>query len=133
MRQVLVDHSRKRNAAKRGGDWERGSLDVLLDNFETILPVESVAAQAGTPLWGTFTVVTRSAAVVDSAGTIAAMTHTKRWDIFLTCQRNQWSVRCLCGGLSPRPPGGFLLPVDRREMREFTSLACVIFAAVAHS
>lgn len=35
MRQILVDHSRKRNTAKRGGDWTRGSLDVVLDNFET--------------------------------------------------------------------------------------------------
>jgi RNA polymerase sigma factor (TIGR02999 family) len=34
MRQILVDHARKRNAAKRGGDWQRGSLDVVLDNFE---------------------------------------------------------------------------------------------------
>jgi len=35
MRQILVDHSRKRNAAKRGGDWTRGSLDIVLDNFES--------------------------------------------------------------------------------------------------
>ncbi|WP_436714543.1 sigma-70 family RNA polymerase sigma factor [Roseiconus lacunae] len=35
MRQILIDHARKRNAAKRGGDYERGSLDVVLDNFET--------------------------------------------------------------------------------------------------
>lgn len=34
MRQILVDHSRRRNSAKRGGDWKRGSLDVVLDNFE---------------------------------------------------------------------------------------------------
>ncbi len=35
MRQILVDHARKRNATKRGGQYERGSLDVVLENFET--------------------------------------------------------------------------------------------------
>jgi RNA polymerase sigma factor (TIGR02999 family) len=35
MRQILVDHARKKNASKRGGDYERGSLDVVLENFET--------------------------------------------------------------------------------------------------
>ncbi len=34
MRQILVDHARARRATKRGGEFERGSLDVVLDNFE---------------------------------------------------------------------------------------------------
>jgi len=34
MRQILVDHARRRNATKRGGEYERGSLDVVLENFE---------------------------------------------------------------------------------------------------
>ena len=29
MRQVLIDYARKRNAEKRGGDWERTSLDNI--------------------------------------------------------------------------------------------------------
>jgi RNA polymerase sigma factor (TIGR02999 family) len=35
MRQILIDHARRRSTAKRGGDYERGSLDVVLENFET--------------------------------------------------------------------------------------------------
>tara|TARA_R110002049_G_scaffold4601_4_gene31832 strand:+ start:56999 stop:57580 length:582 start_codon:yes stop_codon:yes gene_type:complete len=34
MRQILVDHARKRSATKRGGDYQRGSLDIVLENFE---------------------------------------------------------------------------------------------------
>ena len=34
MRQILIDHSRKRSAAKRGGDDQRDSLDIVLENFE---------------------------------------------------------------------------------------------------
>src|SRR5262245_28247406 len=29
MRRILVDHARKRGAAKRGGDWKRAALDVV--------------------------------------------------------------------------------------------------------
>ena len=35
MRQILVDHARRRQTAKRGGDYQRGSLDIVLDNFES--------------------------------------------------------------------------------------------------
>lgn len=35
MRQILVDHARRRQTTKRGGDYQRGSLDIVLDNFET--------------------------------------------------------------------------------------------------
>lgn len=35
MRQILVDHSRKRGTSKRGGEYQRGSLDIVLENFET--------------------------------------------------------------------------------------------------
>jgi RNA polymerase sigma factor (TIGR02999 family) len=34
MRQVLVDHARKRRGAKRGGDWQRSPLDQVLDSYE---------------------------------------------------------------------------------------------------
>jgi len=34
MRQILVDHARARKTNKRGGDYKRGSLDIVLDNFE---------------------------------------------------------------------------------------------------
>ncbi|WP_145178622.1 sigma-70 family RNA polymerase sigma factor [Rubripirellula lacrimiformis] len=34
MRQILVDHARARNTTKRGGEYQRGSLDIVLDNFE---------------------------------------------------------------------------------------------------
>ena len=34
MRQILIDHARKRNTSKRGGDYQRGSLDLVLENFE---------------------------------------------------------------------------------------------------
>ena len=34
MRQVLVDHARKRAARKRGGDYERVTLDEVLDSLE---------------------------------------------------------------------------------------------------
>jgi RNA polymerase sigma factor (TIGR02999 family) len=33
MRQVLVDHHRRRSAAKRGGRWRRHPLDVALDHL----------------------------------------------------------------------------------------------------
>lgn len=35
MRQILVDHARKRNTEKRGGGYERASLDIVLENFES--------------------------------------------------------------------------------------------------
>ena len=35
MRQILVDHARKRKTDKRGGDYQRASLDIVLDNFES--------------------------------------------------------------------------------------------------
>lgn len=35
MRRILVDHARKRNARKRGGDWQRLSLDVVLGSYES--------------------------------------------------------------------------------------------------
>lgn len=35
MRQILVDHARRRSTNKRGGDYQRGSLDVMLENFES--------------------------------------------------------------------------------------------------
>ena len=35
MQQVLVDHARKRNASKRGGDCKREAMDIVLDQFET--------------------------------------------------------------------------------------------------
>jgi RNA polymerase sigma factor (TIGR02999 family) len=34
LRQVLVDHARKRSAARHGGDWERIPLDDALDKYE---------------------------------------------------------------------------------------------------
>jgi RNA polymerase sigma factor (TIGR02999 family) len=34
MRQILVDHARKRNAAKRAGGYRRVPLDEVLDHFE---------------------------------------------------------------------------------------------------
>jgi RNA polymerase sigma factor (TIGR02999 family) len=34
MRQILVDHARKRQTIKRGGEYQRGSLDIVLENFE---------------------------------------------------------------------------------------------------
>ena len=34
MRQILVDHARKRKTDKRGGDYVRASMDIVLDNFE---------------------------------------------------------------------------------------------------
>jgi len=34
MRQILVDHARRKKTDKRGGDYERSSLDVVLENFE---------------------------------------------------------------------------------------------------
>jgi RNA polymerase sigma factor (TIGR02999 family) len=35
MRQILIDHARSRQAAKRGGQLKRQPLDVVLDRFET--------------------------------------------------------------------------------------------------
>jgi RNA polymerase sigma factor (TIGR02999 family) len=34
LRQVLVDHARKRAAAKHGGDWKRTPLDEALEKYE---------------------------------------------------------------------------------------------------
>lgn len=34
MRQVLVDHARGKNAAKRGADWDRVTLDIALDQLQ---------------------------------------------------------------------------------------------------
>ena len=34
MRQILVNHAEKRNAQKRGGDWQRVHLDDLVDEYE---------------------------------------------------------------------------------------------------
>jgi RNA polymerase sigma factor (TIGR02999 family) len=34
MRQVLVDHARKRSAARHGGDWKRTPLDDALDRLD---------------------------------------------------------------------------------------------------
>ena len=34
LRQVLVDHARKRAAARRGGDWKRTPLDEALEQYE---------------------------------------------------------------------------------------------------
>jgi RNA polymerase sigma-70 factor, ECF subfamily len=34
MREILVDHARRRSAARRGGEWERVPLDSLVDYFE---------------------------------------------------------------------------------------------------
>jgi RNA polymerase sigma factor (TIGR02999 family) len=36
MRQVLVDHARRRNADKRGGNWERVTLDTGLAEEEAV-------------------------------------------------------------------------------------------------
>ena len=35
MRQILIDHARKRKTVKRGGEYQRGSLDIVLENFES--------------------------------------------------------------------------------------------------
>lgn len=35
MRQILIDHGRKRGTAKRGGHYQRGSLDIVLENFQS--------------------------------------------------------------------------------------------------
>ena len=34
MREILVDHARRRGATRRGGKWERVPLDSLVDYFE---------------------------------------------------------------------------------------------------
>jgi RNA polymerase sigma-70 factor, ECF subfamily len=34
MREILVDHARRRAASRRGGQWERVPLDSLVDYFE---------------------------------------------------------------------------------------------------
>ena len=34
MREILVDHARRRSAGRRGGKWERVPLDSLVDYFE---------------------------------------------------------------------------------------------------
>jgi RNA polymerase sigma factor (TIGR02999 family) len=34
LRQILVDHARKRSAARHGGDWKRIPLDEALDRYE---------------------------------------------------------------------------------------------------
>ena len=35
MREILVDHARRRSADRRGGTWERVPLDSLVDYFES--------------------------------------------------------------------------------------------------
>jgi RNA polymerase sigma-70 factor, ECF subfamily len=35
MREILVDHARRRSAGRRGGKWERVPLDSLVDYFES--------------------------------------------------------------------------------------------------
>ncbi len=40
MRQVLVDHARRRGAQKRGGGWERMTLDVSMLDPKASSPVE---------------------------------------------------------------------------------------------
>jgi RNA polymerase sigma factor (TIGR02999 family) len=49
MRQVLVDHARKRNAAKRGGGWDRASISLALlgrsANLEEILALDEALAR----------------------------------------------------------------------------------------
>ena len=35
MREILVDHARRRAAARRGGKWERVPLDSIVDYFES--------------------------------------------------------------------------------------------------
>jgi len=35
MQQVLIDHARQRDAAKREGRWQKTSLDTILDRLET--------------------------------------------------------------------------------------------------
>ncbi len=34
MRQILVDHARRKNAGKRGDGWERVTLDIALDQLQ---------------------------------------------------------------------------------------------------
>lgn len=34
MQQILVDHARTRNAEKRGGNWKRQPIDLMLEQFE---------------------------------------------------------------------------------------------------
>ncbi|MEM7473673.1 MAG: sigma-70 family RNA polymerase sigma factor [Planctomycetota bacterium] len=34
MRQILIDHARKKQAKKRGGEAKRNALDMVIDNFE---------------------------------------------------------------------------------------------------
>ena len=43
MRQILVDHSRRRDAAKRGGNWQRVPFDAVLDYLsEQRVDVEAI-------------------------------------------------------------------------------------------
>ena len=35
MRQVLIDHARSKSAKKRGGDYQKQPIDLVLDQFET--------------------------------------------------------------------------------------------------
>jgi RNA polymerase sigma-70 factor, ECF subfamily len=35
MREILVDHARRRGAARRGGEWQRVPLDSLVDYFDS--------------------------------------------------------------------------------------------------
>ena len=34
MREILIDHARRRSAARRGGNWQRLPLDLMVDYFE---------------------------------------------------------------------------------------------------
>ena len=43
MRRVLVDHARSRNAARRGGDYQRQSLDYAIDAVEQEAQVDLLA------------------------------------------------------------------------------------------
>ncbi|MFK7817104.1 MAG: ECF-type sigma factor [Planctomycetaceae bacterium] len=45
MKNVLIDHARKRNTAKRGGDRQREALDVVLDRFEAEHGVDFTALE----------------------------------------------------------------------------------------
>lgn len=40
MQHVLIDHARRRNATKRGGDRKREAMDIVLDQFEADHGVE---------------------------------------------------------------------------------------------
>jgi RNA polymerase sigma factor (TIGR02999 family) len=43
VRQLLIDHARKRRAARRGGDRQREELDDLVDNVHRLSQVDALA------------------------------------------------------------------------------------------